>query len=152
MLQPAHEFIERRWLGRLRREWGELDHVPIIGRFYTIFRLLVTQSARAAPMLEGGGPIMDDYQPHHRRYFTGRTCSLHLSNTTRESVQIALARAAKALNEGRLMSPAEAMAAALGEAREKETLFSIARTVAAETGGDQAEILCRLGERYLDFA
>jgi len=31
-------------------------------------------------------------------------------------------------------------------------LFSIARAVAWETGGDQDEILCRLGERYLDFA
>ena len=95
---------------------------------------------------------MDDYQPHHRRYFTGRTCSLRLSSLTREAVQTALARAAKALDEGRLMSPAEAMASALGEAREKETLFSIARAVAWETGGDQDEILCRLGERYLDFA
>lgn len=95
---------------------------------------------------------MDDYPPHHRRYFTGRTCSLHLSTTTREAVEVALARAAQALNEGRLMSPSEAMAAALGEAREKDTLFSIARSVAWETGGDQAEILCRLGERYLDFA
>ena len=95
---------------------------------------------------------MDDYHPHHRRYFTGRTCSLHLSSLTREAVVIALVKAAKALNEGRLMSPPEAMAAALGEAREKETLFSIARAVAWETGGDQDEILCRLGERYLDFA
>ena len=56
------------------------------------------------------------------------------------------------MREGRLISPAEAMAAAMGEARDKETLFSIARTVAWETGGDQDEILCRLGERYLDFS
>lgn len=95
---------------------------------------------------------MDDYHPHHRRYFTGRTCSLHLSENTRHSIDLALKRAAKALAEGRLMSPADAMAAALGEAREKETLFSIARAVAWETGADQDEILCRLGERYLDFA
>lgn len=95
---------------------------------------------------------MDDYHPHHRRYFTGRTCSLRVSEITREAVEIALARAAKALADGRLISPTEAMAAALGEAREKETLFSIARAVAWETGGDQDEILCRLGERYLDFA
>lgn len=95
---------------------------------------------------------MDDYHPHHRRYFTGRTCSLHLSHVTHYAVALALERAAKALDEGRLMSPAEAMAAALGEAREKETLFSIARAVAWETGGDQDEVLCRLGERYLDFA
>jgi len=95
---------------------------------------------------------MDDYHPHHRRYFTGRTCSLHLSQATRHSVDLALERAARALNERRLISPTEAMAAALGEAREKETLFSIARATAWETGGDQDEILCRLGERYPDFA
>jgi len=95
---------------------------------------------------------MDDYHPHHRRYFTGRTCSLRLTEITLHAVDLALERAAKALNEGRLMSPAEAMAAAMGEDREKETLFSIARAVSWETGGDEAEILCRLGERYLDFA
>lgn len=95
---------------------------------------------------------MDEYHPHHRRYFTGRTCSLHPTEITLYSVNLGLERAAKALAEGRLISPAEAMAAALGEAREKETLFSIARAVAWETGGDEAEILCRLGERYLDFA
>jgi hypothetical protein len=95
---------------------------------------------------------VDEYHPHHRRYFTGRTCSLRISEITRESVEIAFARAAKALAEGRLMSPTEAMVAAMGEDREKETLFSIARTVSWETGGDQEEILCRLGERYLDFA
>jgi hypothetical protein len=95
---------------------------------------------------------MEEYHPHHRRYFTGRTCSLRVSEITRASVEIALSRAAKAMAEGRLISPTEAMASALGEAREKETLFSIARAVAWETGGDQDEILCRLGERYLDFA
>ena len=95
---------------------------------------------------------MDDYHPHHRRYFTGRTCSLHPDPLTMYAIDFALERAAKALADGCLMSPAEAMAAALGEARDKETLFSIARSVAWETGGDQNEILCRLGERYLDFA
>lgn len=95
---------------------------------------------------------MDDYHPHHRRYFTGRTCALHPSHDTMRAIELALERAAKALNEGRLMSPTEAMAAALGEAREKETLFSIARTVSWENGGEESEILCRLGERYPDFA
>jgi hypothetical protein len=95
---------------------------------------------------------MDDYHPHHRRHFTGRTCALHPTLETLRSIELALERAAKALAEGRLMSPAEAMAAALGEAREKETLFSIARAVSWQNGGDESEILCRLGERYPDFA
>lgn len=95
---------------------------------------------------------MDNYHPHHRRYFTGRTCSLHPDQLTLQAVELALQRAEQTLHEGRLIKPAEAMAAALGEARDKETLFSIARAIAWETGGDQDEILCRLGERYLDFS
>jgi hypothetical protein len=94
---------------------------------------------------------MDNYHPHHRRYFTGRTCLLHPDELTLHAAELALHRAEQALREGRLISPMEAMAAAMGEARDKETLFSIARATAWETGGDQDEILCRLGERYLDF-
>jgi len=95
---------------------------------------------------------MDNYHPHHRRYFTGRTCSLHPDQITLHAADLALHRAEQALHEGRLITPTEAMAAALGEARDKETLFSIARTISWETGGDQDEILCRLGEKYLDFS
>jgi len=95
---------------------------------------------------------MDDYQPHHRRHFTGRTCSLRPDRVTAHSIDLALERAAKALEAGLLMSPAEAMAAALGEASTHETLFSIARIIAWETGGDLDDILCRLGERYPDFS
>jgi hypothetical protein len=95
---------------------------------------------------------MDDYHPHHRRHFTGRTCALHPAHDTLRSIELALERTATALAGGRLMSPAEAMAAALAEAREKETLFSIARAISWQYGGDESEILCRLGERYPDFA
>ena len=95
---------------------------------------------------------MDNYHPHHRRYFTGRTCSLHPDEVTLHAAERALHCADQALREGRLITPMEAMAAALGEARDQETLFSIARAIAWETGGDQDEILCRLGERYLDFS
>jgi hypothetical protein len=95
---------------------------------------------------------MDDYHPHHRRHFTGRTCSIHPDHITAHSIEIALERAAKVREAGLLMSPAEAMAAALGEATSHETLFSIARKIAWETGGDQDDILCRLGERYPDFS
>jgi hypothetical protein len=94
---------------------------------------------------------MDHSHPHHRRQFTGRSCALSLDESTRQAVEIALQRAEQALRTGRLISPTEAMAAALGDAREKETLFSIARNVAWETGGNQEDILCRLGEKYLHF-
>jgi hypothetical protein len=52
------------------------------------------------------------------------------------------------LKDGRLISPGEALALAGPEARKDETLFSIARDVAWETGGDQSEILCRLGAEF----
>lgn len=95
---------------------------------------------------------MDAYHPHHRRHFTGRTCSLQLDEVTARAVELALERASVALGEGRLITPAEAMAVALGAARDKETLFSIARNVAWETGAVQEDVLCRLGERYPDFS
>ncbi len=95
---------------------------------------------------------MDNYHPHHRRHFTGRTCSLHPDPVTAHAIELALQRAEQARHGERLITPVEAMAVALGEARDKETLFSIARAVAWETGGDQADILCRLGEKYPDFS
>ena len=87
---------------------------------------------------------------HHKRMrdFTGHTCSLHPDELTRHAAETALARARLALEEGRLISPGEALALAGPEARKDETLFSIARAVAWETGADQDEILCRLGEKY----
>lgn len=87
---------------------------------------------------------------HQRRLrdFTGHTCSLHPDELTRNATEIALERARFALEEGRLISPGEALALAGPEARKDETLFSIARAVSWELGGDLDEILCRLGEKY----
>ena len=87
---------------------------------------------------------------HHKRLrdFTGHTCALHPDELTRNASEIALERARFALEEGRLISPGEALALAGPEARKDETLFSIARAVAWDTGADPDEILCRLGEKY----
>ncbi len=95
---------------------------------------------------------VSELHPSQRRKFTGRTCNQHPDAVTVQDIQRAYVRAEAALRAGRLISPAEAMALALGAAREKETLFSIARTLAWETGGDLEDILCYLGERYPDFA
>jgi hypothetical protein len=95
---------------------------------------------------------MEELSASHRRKFTGRTCSLHPDDVTQHAIGLALVRAESALAEGRLLSPAEAMALAGGDATTRETLFSLARDVAWETGGSQADILCRLGERYPDYA
>jgi len=77
---------------------------------------------------------------------------MHPDEVTLHAIRLALERTEKALQEGRLINPTEAMATALGDARNKETLFSIARAVAWETGGDQGDILCRLGEKHPDFS
>lgn len=82
------------------------------------------------------------------RDFTGHTCSLHPDELTRNATEIALERARFALEEGRLISPGEALALAGAEARKDETLFSIARSVSFEMGGDLDEILCQLGQKY----
>lgn len=95
---------------------------------------------------------MEELSASHRRKFTGRSCSLHPDELTNHAILVALARAETALAEGRLLSPVEAMALARGEARERETLFSLARSVAWETGGNEADILCKLGERYPEYA
>jgi len=87
-----------------------------------------------------------------RRHATGRTCALQVDDVTAHAAATALARAALALDSGRLLSPGEALALAGKDARDKETLFSIARDVAWETGGDAADILCKLGERYPVYA
>jgi hypothetical protein len=91
---------------------------------------------------------------HHKRKrdFTGHACSLHLDEATRQAIELALARADLALQEGRLISPGEALALAGPEARKDETLFSIARDIAWETGCEQDEILCRLGEKFPDLS
>jgi hypothetical protein len=91
---------------------------------------------------------------HHKpkRAFTGRTCALHLEEATRRATELALTRAEQALHEGRLLSPGEALALAGQDARKRETLFSLARAVAWETDTDEADILCRLGEKYPDLS
>jgi hypothetical protein len=95
-------------------------------------------------------------ETHHddtpKRAFTGLTCSLHPDALTRKAAELAIARAERALSGALLLSPSEALALAGKIAREKETLFSIARAVAWETGTDQDEILCRLGEKFPDFS
>jgi hypothetical protein len=87
---------------------------------------------------------------HDKRHrdFTGHTCPAHLSEASRRGVHVAMERAKTALKEGRLLTPGEALALAGPEARHDETLFSIARAAAWESGGSQDDILCHLGEHF----
>jgi hypothetical protein len=95
---------------------------------------------------------MDELHASQRRKFTGRTCSLHPNAVTMQAMELAVKRAEDARHHSRLLTPTEAMALALGEARDKETLYSIARNAAWDTGGDVDEVLCHLGERFPDFS
>jgi len=91
---------------------------------------------------------------HHKRIrdFTGHTCSLHPDELSRHATEIALARARRRLGGRPPDLARRALALAGPEARKDETLFSIARAIAWETGADQDEILCRLGEKYPDLS
>lgn len=87
---------------------------------------------------------------------TGRkhllTCSPHVDPATLQAAELAVARAEIALRTGCLISPGEALALACREARSKETLYSIARTVGLETGCDIDDIEAFLTQRFPDFA
>lgn len=58
----------------------------------------------------------------------------------------------RCLGEGRLLNSHEAMALACGEAREKETLYSIARRFAQEDGVDQADLICDLERKFPEYS
>jgi hypothetical protein len=87
------------------------------------------------------------------RDFTGHTCSANPDELTLRATAIAIARAEQALTEGRMLTPGEALAlAGTSEARKDETLYSIARAVAWETGANPDEILCRLGAQFPELS
>lgn len=90
-----------------------------------------------------------NHSPHHHES-TWNVCNPNPDPVTAAAIDAALMRAGQLLEEGKLITPTEAFA--LGVAKDKETLFSIARTIAWATGGDQEDILCRLNERYPDFS
>lgn len=95
---------------------------------------------------------MDELHASQRRKFTGRSCKLHPDTVTLQGIELAIQRAEDARHHSRLLTPTEAMALAMGDARDKETLYSIARAVSWETGGNVDDILCHLGERFPDFS
>jgi len=88
----------------------------------------------------------------HHVTVTGRCCSQPPDEATLHAAELAYARAGQALRDGKLLSPGEALALAGPEARTKETLFSIARTIVWEHGGNLDEVVNLLGERFPDLA
>ncbi len=72
------------------------------------------------------------------------------------ATQRAVAAAAILVREfhdhGRLLNPLEAMAIACRDGHSTETLYSIARTTAASTGGNAEIVLQHLEQDWPDFA
>jgi len=87
-------------------------------------------------------------QPSARSAYLGQPSR---SAVTSCAFDLACGRVEQAMRAGKLMTPAEAHALAGPEARSKETLFSIARTVAWETDSDQDMLLRQLACRYPRF-
>lgn len=86
------------------------------------------------------------------RWFTGQTCSRRQSRETRAAFQDAAKYAGECLENARLLTPFEAMALALGDSRDKETLYSIARRFADRDQVEFDDLLCDLGEKFPDYA
>jgi hypothetical protein len=96
-------------------------------------------------------PLHGEHDRH--RDFTGHTLSPNPDELTWRATAIAVERADKALKEGRLLTPGEALAlAGTSEARKDDTLYSIARAVAWETGANPEEVLSRLGAAFPEMS
>lgn len=86
-----------------------------------------------------------------RKRYIGLTPPLHPSIATLEAVAEALPLAHACHEQGRLISPSEAMALACKDSRDKETLYSIARQCAWRYDGDTDDVLYYLSEKFPDF-
>ncbi|MFT3783214.1 MAG: hypothetical protein QM790_14490 [Nibricoccus sp.] len=64
----------------------------------------------------------------------------------------AIAMVEESIHRGKLLSPMEAMALACGEAREKDTLYSIALKLSHQRDLDLEVLLAALGQRFSGYA
>ena len=87
----------------------------------------------------------------HHVSITGRSVGA-VDERTGHAIEQAIGKAQQALYAGRLLSPGEAMAIAGPEARHKDTLFSIACSIAWQTECDQEKILAALEQHFPDLA
>lgn len=90
------------------------------------------------------------HRDRHGRPLPG-TCSLRQTPETLKAYGRALSLIESCIHEGRLLTSQDAMALAGGEARDKETLYSIARRLAQNEGVDLGDLLCDLERRFPDF-
>ncbi|ATC65627.1 hypothetical protein CMV30_17680 [Nibricoccus aquaticus] len=79
------------------------------------------------------------------------TCSLRQAPETLQAFARAAQEVELCLSEGRLLNSHEAMALAGGEAREKETLYSLARRFAQDEGVDLVDLICDLERKFPEY-
>lgn len=90
------------------------------------------------------------HRDRHGRPLPG-SCSIRQSPETLEAFTQAVKYAEVCISEGRLLSSQQAMALAGGEAREKETLYSIARQFAQDERVDLSDLVCDLERKFFDY-
>lgn len=89
---------------------------------------------------------------HGHHPSTWGQASLAADSKTQNWVPEAIAIVEEAVHRGRLLTPGEAMALACGEARESETLYSIALKLSHRHDLDLEELLASLQQRFPGYA
>jgi len=78
--------------------------------------------------------------------------SQSIDSKTRAALPDAIATVEDAIHCGQLLSPVEAMALACGEARNKETLYSISLKISQQQDLDLDVLLIALSQRFPGYA
>jgi len=89
---------------------------------------------------------------HGHHPFTWGYASQATDSKTLSALPEAIAQVEDAIYSGNLLSPVEAMALACGEAREKETLYSITLKISQQKDLDLEVLLTALSQRFPGYA
>ena len=89
---------------------------------------------------------------HGHHPFTWGYASQQVDSKTLNALPEAIATVEDAIHCGQLLNPFEAMALACGEAREKETLYSIALKISQKQDLDLDVFLTALSQRFPGYA
>lgn len=90
------------------------------------------------------------YRHGHHPYTWGFAATAQESATL-AAMPEAIAEVEKAVHEGKLLTPIEAMALAGSYARDKETLYSIALRISNQRDLDLETLLAALGQRFSGY-
>ena len=93
-----------------------------------------------------------NHNRHGHHPFTWGYASRSADSKTLAALPEAIAEVEDAIHCGKLLSPFEAMALAGGEAREKETLYSITLKISQKRDLDLDVLLTALSQRFSGYA